>query len=86
MNAGQLAALGKHLNERISFSPEPPCVTGCDQTLRHTVAWLRAHKLQVRNELRWLQRRGGVCDCGVIVEVLGAGAHGDGWRVDWPRA
>lgn len=42
---------------------------GCDNTTRHTRAFLKAHGLPVRRILAWLRREGGYCDCEVYMNV-----------------
>lgn len=41
----------------------------CDGTLRVTAKWLSDHDCDVASAQRWLQRRGGYCDCEVLLNV-----------------
>ena len=51
-------ALGEELEER-----------DCDNTLDKTVTWLLDHGYDVTAVTRWLKRRGGHCDCEVLLNV-----------------
>ena len=42
--------------------------TGCDHTLRHTIAFLQ-HDLPQEPVIAWLAEHGGYCDCEVIANV-----------------
>ena len=38
-----LLALGDYLSSFITLNPHSLAIAGCDDTLRHTLAWLDAH-------------------------------------------
>jgi hypothetical protein len=42
---------------------------GCDHTMRHTRAFLRARNLPEEKSVAWLGEYGGFCDCEVIANV-----------------
>ncbi|HEX6747948.1 MAG TPA: DUF2695 domain-containing protein [Longimicrobium sp.] len=44
---------------------------GCDQTLRHTRAFLRSRGMDEARVLPWLAEYGGHCDCEVLANVGG---------------
>jgi hypothetical protein len=42
---------------------------GCDDTLKHTGAFLREHGLPVEQSMTWLRENGGYCDCEVLANI-----------------
>lgn len=58
----QLEELFDHLDDRLRLEP-------CDQTLRLTTAFLERRGLNARAVTPWLNRRGGYCDCEVLMNV-----------------
>lgn len=40
--------------------------SGCDHTLRFTLAWVAEHKQPEAEILKWLREHGGYCDCEVL--------------------
>ncbi len=64
-----LRALGEYLASFITFNPHPLAISGCDDTLRHTLAWLDAHTRDRSVWLRYLHARQAYCDCEVLLRV-----------------
>ena len=62
------AHLWEHLEPSGSTTVAP---VGCDHTLRHSRAWLRERfgRRSVAPLARWLENRGGFCDCEVLMNV-----------------
>lgn len=44
---------------------------GCDGTLRRSLAWAAEQPASTTWLRRWLQSRGGFCDCEVLMNALG---------------
>ncbi len=79
MDRDTLAALHEHLKRFITLSEGPRLARllpptykseGCDDTLKHTVEWLKARGRNVEADVAWLNERGGECDCKVITNVI----------------
>ncbi|HEX8455832.1 MAG TPA: DUF2695 domain-containing protein [Pyrinomonadaceae bacterium] len=47
---------------------------GCDDTLKHSISFLRQHDIAEDGVVAWLKEEGGYCDCEVIANVE------DRWR------
>jgi hypothetical protein len=43
---------------------------GCDGTYRWTLRWLEAHATRPSGPLRQLERRGGFCDCEIVMNAF----------------
>lgn len=41
----------------------------CDQTFKHTRAWLKDHKKDVRANLRAIRQRSVFCDCEILFNI-----------------
>lgn len=47
---------------------------GCDHTLKHTVAFIRANDLDEEATIHWIKEHGGFCDCEVVMNVQDSSA------------
>lgn len=63
----QIEELLDHVEDRLRVDP-------CDNTLRYAKAFLAHRGFDVRAVTAWLNRRGGYCDCEVLMNV------GKEWR------
>jgi hypothetical protein len=58
-----LMALGQYLNENLSLET-------CDNTLKNTVAYLKAIQYEdIEAEETWLEEQGVSCDCQVVLKL-----------------
>ena len=57
-----LSALFDHLDTTVGNS-------GCDHTLKATIAFLQCEQLEVEPIIPWLGEYGGYCDCEVLANV-----------------
>ena len=64
-----LLALGAYLSWFITLNPHTLAITGCDDTLRHTLAWLEAHQCDQSMWVRYLYANKAYCDCEVWLRV-----------------
>jgi hypothetical protein len=48
---------------------DPPGITGCDDTLRNTIAWLHMNDYDTTEWLGWLEARGALCDCELLLNI-----------------
>ncbi len=64
-----LLALGDYLSSFITLNPHTLAIAGCDDTLRHTLAWLDVHTCDRSVWLRYLHARHAYCDCEVLLRV-----------------
>jgi Protein of unknown function (DUF2695) len=69
MDTQTLLALADYLNAQISVDDNLN-VTGCDNTLSKSIAWLRARRRNVKQDVAWLKARGSYCDCEVLLNVV----------------
>ena len=60
--AAVLKALFNHLDERLGSSE-------CDDTLRHTLDFIRSHALPEEAVVSWLEDNGGYCDCEALANA-----------------
>lgn len=86
MNLEDLADLGAFLEERIEFKPETMEVLGCAGDFALTKQWCAENRHPIDRTLKWMERRGGFCDCSVLAQVIIGGFHRTGPRVGfWPK-
>jgi hypothetical protein len=64
MDDDSLRELGDYLDQQLARSDD------CDDTLRHTIRWLKRNDLSVQACVAWLENEGGYCDCEVILNVI----------------
>ncbi len=64
-----LLALGDYLSSFITLNPHTLAISGCDDTLRHTLAWLDAHTCDRAVWLHYFHARHAYCDCEVLLRV-----------------
>ena len=62
LTAGELDALITYVDEAVRRD-------GCDHTLRHARAFIKAHGLDADEVIPWLNDQGGYCDCEVVLNV-----------------
>lgn len=67
LTRAQVEELKDHVEDRLRIEP-------CDNTLRYATAFLASRGFDVRAVTAWLNRRGGYCDCEVLMNV------GEEWR------
>jgi hypothetical protein len=60
--ANDLRSLFTSLDESLSAAT-------CDHSLRFTIAWLSARKVEQAPVVEWLRSQGGYCDCEVLANV-----------------
>jgi hypothetical protein len=64
-----LLALGDELSSCITVCPHTLAIAGCDNTLRHTLAWLDAHQCDRSMWVSYLHANEAYCDCEVWLRV-----------------
>ncbi len=64
-----LLALGDYLSSFITFNPHTLAIAGCDDTLRHTLAWLDAHPCDRSVWLHYFHAGQAYYDCEVLLRV-----------------
>ncbi len=64
-----LVALSEYLSSFIRLNPHTLAISGCDNTLQHTLAWLDIHRCDQSVWLRYLYARQAYCDCEVLLRV-----------------
>ncbi len=64
-----LVALSEYLSSFITFNPHPLAIAGCDDTLRHTLAWLDAHPCDRSVWLHYFHAGQAYYDCEVLLRV-----------------
>lgn len=72
LTQAEVADLGKYVDKHVHVIGID-LVVGCDNTLRHTMAWLKAHYepgQALEKVLAWIQEQGGYCDCEVMLNVV----------------
>ena len=67
LTAAQVEELEDHVEGRLRIAP-------CDGTLRHAKTFLTGRGFELPAVTRWLNHRGGYCDCEVLMNV------GPAWR------
>ncbi len=70
INNDDLLALGDDLSLYITLNPHTLAITGCDDTLRHTLAWLDVHTYDRSVWLHYLHARHVYCDCELLLRVV----------------
>lgn len=58
----RMKALFDFIDQKLSESE-------CDDTLRHTIAFLNEHQIPPADVVSWLEQAGGYCDCEVMANV-----------------
>lgn len=71
LTQAELSELHLHLHEQMHLRTDADGdpIWDCDHTLKHTRAWLKAHKKTLRDNVRAIKERGGYCDCEVLLNV-----------------
>ena len=65
-----LLALSSYLSRFITLHPHTLVISGCDDTLRYTLAWLGAQNCNRQLWLCYLHACYGYCDCEVVLRVV----------------